>query len=100
LGNDQAMASPGKDGAVEIMIRPENVRVDEKRSGPALTLRATLIDQVFQGSFLKLSFIDEAGRPLTAALAESERTRSFTLGDTFDISWENDRTMVFDKDAA
>ncbi len=36
---------------------------------------------------------------LTAALAESERTRSFTPGEMLDLAWDSDRMMIFDKDA-
>lgn len=92
------LASPGRDGAVAIMIRPENISVGDRRRGSEVSLRARLVDQVFQGSFQKLSFIDEAGRPLTATLGEREGARSFAPGETFDLAWASDRTMIFDLD--
>ncbi|MGE0239182.1 MAG: ABC transporter ATP-binding protein [Parvibaculaceae bacterium] len=93
----RVLASPGPDGDVEIMIRPEDVKVGERPSGPAVTLPARLVDQVFQGSFLKLTFADAAGRQLTATLGESERIRSFAIGEALDLSWGSDKTMVFDR---
>lgn len=96
IGEGQPLASPGKDGDVEIMIRPENIKVGGRLSGPAVSVRATLTDQVFQGSFLKLTYTDATGRQLTATLSESERARSFALGEVHDLAWESGKTMVFD----
>lgn len=98
IGDGQTLASPGKDGNVEVMIRPENMKVGGRPSGSEMTLRARLVDQVFQGSFLKFTFIDAIGRQLIATLGENERTIPFALGEAFDVSWDNNRTMVFDKD--
>jgi ABC-type sugar transport system ATPase subunit len=98
IGEGQVLASSGRDGDVEIMIRPECIKVGAKPLGPAVMIRATLIDQVFQGSFLKLTFADSARRQLTTTLAESERIRPLAVGETLDLSWDSDKTMVFDKD--
>lgn len=51
-------------------------------------------DRVFQGSFLKLT----AGRQLTTTLGESEKTMPFAMGETLDLSWDSNKTMVFDRD--
>jgi ABC-type Fe3+/spermidine/putrescine transport system ATPase subunit len=97
IAEGQALVSPGRDGDVEIMIRPEDIRVGSK-SSTAMTLRATLADQVFQGSFLKLTFIDAAGRQLLVTLGDSARTRPFTIGETLDLAFDSDRAVVFDLD--
>ncbi|MFZ5672927.1 MAG: ABC transporter ATP-binding protein [Pseudomonadota bacterium] len=91
----QSLASPGRDGDVEIMIRPEDIQIGGKSSGP-INLRATLADQVFQGSFLKLTFVDASGRQLFATLGDSTRRRSFAIGETLDLTFDGDKTVVFD----
>lgn len=97
VAEGQSLASPGRDGNVEIMIRPEDIRIGSKLSG-AMTLRATLTDQVFQGSFLKLTFADASGRQLFATQGDSTRTSSFAIGETLDLAFDSDKAVVFDLD--
>jgi len=98
IAENQALASPGRDGAVEVMIRPEDIRVGRKGSDPEMTLPATLIDQVFQGSFLKLTFADAAGHQYIATQGDSARSRIFAPGETIDLAWNSDKAVVFDAD--
>ena len=100
IGDGQRLASPGTDGPVEIMIRPEDIRLGKDGSGAAMTLRATLIDQIFQGSFLKLTFADEFGRHYIATLNDEPRGMARALGEKLDLSWDIERMRVFDKGAA
>jgi ABC-type Fe3+/spermidine/putrescine transport system ATPase subunit len=96
IGDGQLLASPGPDGAVEIMIRPEDIRLGKGGSGAATTHGVTLIDQVFQGSFLKLTFVDESGRHYVATLNDEARA----IGEKLDLSWDIERMRIFDKSAA
>jgi len=100
IGDGQRLASPGPDGAVEIMIRPEDIRLGKDFSGAAMTLRATLVDQVFQGSFLKLTFADESGRHYVATLNDEPRGQARAIGEKLDLTWDIERMRVFDKGAA
>ncbi|QIG47229.1 TOBE domain-containing protein [Nordella sp. HKS 07] len=67
-----------------------------KGSDPEMTLPATLINQVFQGSFLKLTFADAAGRQYIATQGDSARSRTFAPGETIDLAWDSDKAVVFD----
>ena len=97
LADGTAVPAPTRpDGAAEIVIRPECVRV----SGAGDGLRARMQHPSFLGGQTRLALTLAAlDIPVTATLAGGERTRSdlYAPGQEVTVSWRADDVVVLDR---
>jgi ABC-type Fe3+/spermidine/putrescine transport system ATPase subunit len=86
-----SLASPGRDGPVRVVIRPEKIRVTE--SGHA----ATVIDAMFLGASLKISARLATGEMLVIRHAETAAPHRFAVGRTLHFAWDTGDQRVIDE---
>ncbi len=82
-----SQASVGPDGAVELVLRPEAIRIAARDDG-SWSIPARVTDLVFLGSFVRYALSTGAGNPLTAVQTAGQGLQSFKIGDGVHLSWD------------
>ena len=77
--------SPGKDGPVRLVVRPEAVRRD---AAAAIAVKASVADAVFLGNALKIVATLPSGEPLFAREPDVRRHADYQRGAEFVFGWD------------
>lgn len=99
LTQDAVFHHPGPNGDITIMVRPENITPSRGGSPDirGISVKARAVDKSFQGSFTKLSFIDEGGREIDVNLGGDADLAGIEIGEFVTLSWPSDSMVVFDE---
>jgi ABC-type Fe3+/spermidine/putrescine transport system ATPase subunit len=99
LTQDAVFHDPGPNGDITIMVRPENMTPSRGGSPDTrgISVKARAVDKSFQGSFTKLSFIDEGGREIDVNLGGDADLAGIEIGEFVTLSWQSDSMIVFDE---
>lgn len=99
LTGDTVIHHPGSNGDVTVMVRPENIKPlkDGSQSADEISLKARIVDKSFQGSFTKLSLVDEGRREIDVNLGNDADLASMQIGEFVTLSWPSDSMIVFDE---
>lgn len=99
LTEDAVFHHPGPNGDITVMVRPENITPSKGGSAGTrgISVKARAVDKSFQGSFTKLSFIDEGGREIDVNLGGDADLAGIEIGEFVTLSWPSDSMIVFDE---
>jgi ABC-type Fe3+/spermidine/putrescine transport system ATPase subunit len=90
-----AFASPGPDGPVRIVVRPEDVALTDPGSG---TVQATLSDLVFLGNAVKILATLPSGETVAVRDADISRYGSYRIGSEHGLDWSDGSRRVLEAD--
>jgi ABC-type Fe3+/spermidine/putrescine transport system ATPase subunit len=91
LAAGPALASPGPDGPVRVLVRPERIR-----PGGALSVEARITDLVFLGHTLKIVAELATGETISARDADVRNHAAWRIGATLGIGWDAGDARVFE----
>ena len=83
--------SPGKDGAVNVVIRPEALKLNGTGK-----LHGTIIDSVFLGAFTKLLVQLDDGKEIAVHLPEGQGAQVPAPGERVAMSWQDQNARCLD----
>jgi spermidine/putrescine transport system ATP-binding protein len=89
-----SFASPGKDGPVRVMIRPEKIQITN------VGISAVVTDVVFLGASLKISACLPSGESLSMHASDTSIANRIKLGETQQVSWNESDQRVIDEQPA
>lgn len=94
------IASPGPNGDVVVLVRPEDIRVSPRPwamnpNAPRVSLPAVVRERSFQGASSRLEMVDEAGRALSALVNEEQQPNPINPGQTVHLSWDGVKQIIF-----
>jgi ABC-type Fe3+/spermidine/putrescine transport system ATPase subunit len=90
-----SFASPGPDGPVRIVVRPEDVALTDPSAG---TVRATLSDLVFLGNAVKILATLPSGETVAVRDPDVSRYGSFRIGSEHGLGWSDGSWRVLEAD--
>jgi spermidine/putrescine transport system ATP-binding protein len=82
-----SFADPGPDGPVEVVVRPEDVRLGAVVADGDLRLTGTVEDSVYLGAFVKYRVRLGDGSGLAAHSTDRDPARRLTPGTVVDLGW-------------
>jgi ABC-type Fe3+/spermidine/putrescine transport system ATPase subunit len=88
-------ASPGPDGPVRIVVRPEDVLLTAVGAG---MLRARVADLVFLGNALKIVATLDSGETVSVRDADLSRHGSYRIGSEHGLDWADGSRRVLEAD--
>ncbi|MDH6233761.1 ABC-type Fe3+/spermidine/putrescine transport system ATPase subunit [Mesorhizobium soli] len=99
LTEDAVFQHSGPSGDVTVMVRPENIKLlkDGSPRASEISLKAKVADKSFQGSFTKLSFIDDGGREIDVNLGNDADLARIQIGEVVTLFWPANSMIVFDE---
>jgi len=86
-----SFASPGKNGPVRVMIRPEKIQITN------VGISAVVTDVVFLGASLKISACLRSGEPLSMHATDTSIANRIKPGETQQVSWNESDQRVIDE---
>ena len=81
------IASPGPDGAVTVMVRPEAMRISPAGLTTDAVLEGVLVDAIYLGVFVKYVVVLPGGQRVTAHNPDAALRRSLSLNAPVKIGW-------------
>jgi ABC-type Fe3+/spermidine/putrescine transport system ATPase subunit len=91
------MPSPGRDGRVTIMVRPEDVRLAPKTLAADVAFEGTVEDMIYLGSFVKYRVALPGGQRLTASSTDRVLRLAVGVGKPVWAGWSLDDQRVIEE---
>jgi len=81
------LESPGVDGPVTVVVRPEALRLAANGLAADVTLEGTLADMIYLGAFVKYVVVLPTGQRVTVHNTDTALRRSLSLNQPVKIGW-------------
>jgi ABC-type Fe3+/spermidine/putrescine transport system ATPase subunit len=92
-----ALTAAGPDGAVTVVVRPENMRLVSSADNPTVTIGGQLADAVYLGSFIKYVVKLPSGQRVTLHSNDIAGRRAMAVGEPVRIGWSSADQRIFEE---